>query len=244
MWQDESGGFMCCTIELLGIFKKMSEHVESYLSEVQSRATLQQSDREKLRLAVCLSEEQLRKMDSTLKRTTAFMKKLKNVAAAQESTILADLDKINLSKFVEEMANSIADAKIKTSDIATVVNICVQLSSLYADFPSILLAELKKILPIRRSDKITNPSKLRIDLRLLAELCLHGVFAKEGVQLLGSTLSYITHTDKTDHYNVPILLPLCKSLSADIFGVHPYSIQQVRFLFFRIVFNILQCLQY
>lgn len=64
------------------------------------------------------------------------------------------------------MANSIAEAKIKVSDVQAVVTICVQLSSLYAEFPSLLLAELKKVLPTKRSDKIANPSKLRLDLRL------------------------------------------------------------------------------
>uniref|UniRef100_A0A914ZPX4 MIF4G domain-containing protein n=2 Tax=Parascaris univalens TaxID=6257 RepID=A0A914ZPX4_PARUN len=205
---------------------EMSEHVKAYLNEVESRARAQLGDRELLRSSSPLGEDQLRKMDSTLKRTTAFMKKLKNISAAQEAAISSDLEKINLSKFVEEMANSIAEAKIKVSDVQAVVAICVQLSSLYAEFPSLLLAELKKVLPTKRSDKIANPSKLRLDLRLLCELCLHGVFAKDGVQVLGSAISYLTLTDKSEHINVPILLSLCKSLGADVFGLHPYSIKQ------------------
>lgn len=67
-------------------------------------------------------------------------------------------------------------------------------------------------------------------LRLLCELCLHGVFAKDGVQVLGSTISYLTLTDKSEHVNVPILLSLCKALGADVFGLHPYSIKQVSFV--------------
>ncbi|VDM36735.1 unnamed protein product [Toxocara canis] len=204
----------------------MSKPVEAYVAEVEQRAGAQLASRERLRSATPLSEEQLRKMDSTLKRTTAFMKKLKNIGSAQQTAILADLDKVNLSKFVEEMARCIVDAKIKLSDVQSVVTICVQLSSLYAEFPLLLLTELKKILPTKRLDKIANPSKLRLDLRLLSELCLHGVFAKEGIHLLGSTVSYLTLTDKSDHFNVPILLSLCKALGPDIFGLYPYSIQQ------------------
>uniref|UniRef100_A0A914RIE4 Vesicle transport protein USE1 n=1 Tax=Parascaris equorum TaxID=6256 RepID=A0A914RIE4_PAREQ len=72
----------------------MSEHVKAYLNEVESRARAQLGDRELLRSSSPLGEDQLRKMDSTLKRTTAFMKKLKNISAAQEAAISSDLEKV------------------------------------------------------------------------------------------------------------------------------------------------------
>ncbi|EJW72426.1 hypothetical protein WUBG_16667, partial [Wuchereria bancrofti] len=61
---------------------------------------------------------------------------------------------------------------------------------------------------------------------LLAELCLHGVFGKEGVQLLGSAVSFLTLTDRTEHINIPILLPFCKVMNVDLLGLHPYSMKQ------------------
>lgn len=66
--------------------------------------------------------------------------------------------------------------------------------------------------------------------RLLAELCLHGVFGKEGIQLLGSTLSYLTLTDRVEHLNVPVLLPFCKTLNVDLLGLHSYSMKQVGYV--------------
>ncbi|KAK6110548.1 MIF4G domain family protein [Brugia pahangi] len=205
----------------------MEERLRTYIKEVENRMKCQLDDRKKLKDAVPLSEEQLRKMDSALKRTTAFMKKLKNIGCIQLASILQDVDKVNLSKFVEEMTTTIAEAKIKYSEVQSVVTVCVHLSCYYSEFSSLLFMEFRKLLPSKRSDRIQNPSKLRVDIRLLAELCLHGVFGKEGVQLLGSAVSFLTLTDRTEHINIPILLPFCKVMNVDLLGLHPYSMKQV-----------------
>ncbi|VDK63372.1 unnamed protein product [Onchocerca ochengi] len=204
----------------------VDERLQTYIQEVENREQCQLDDRKKLEDAVPFSEGQLRKMDSTLKRTTAFMKKLKNIGCVQLASILQDIDKINLSKFVEEMAMTIAEAKIKYNEVQAVVTVCVHLSCYYSEFSPLLLLEFRKLLPLKRNDKIQNPSKLRVDIRLLGELCLHGVFGKEGVQLLGSAVSFLTLTDKTEHINIPILLPFCKTMNVDLFGLHPYSMKQ------------------
>lgn len=73
--------------------------------------------------------------------------------------------KVNLSKFVEEIAKTIAEAKIKYGDVQSVVTISVRLACCYAEFSSLLLPEFRKVLPVKRSDKIQNPSKLRVDIR-------------------------------------------------------------------------------
>ncbi|VDN16986.1 unnamed protein product [Gongylonema pulchrum] len=184
--------------------KAAEERVRAYVQEVESRVASQLADRKAVEDSVPLSEDQLRRLDSTLKRTTAFMKKLKNIGSG----------------------HTIADAKIKYNDVKEVVSICVKLKCYYAEFSSLLLLELRKLMPVKRSDKIQNPSKLRVDIRLLTELCLHGVFAKEGLQLLGSVLSYLTITDKSDHLNLPILLPFCKVSSVDLLGLHSFPVKQ------------------
>lgn len=70
------------------------ERLRTYVQEVENRMKCQLDDRKKLEDAVPLSETQLRKMDSTLKRTTAFLKKLKNIGCMQLSSILQDVDKV------------------------------------------------------------------------------------------------------------------------------------------------------
>lgn len=43
------------------------------------------------------------------------------------------------------------------------------------------------------------------------------------MQLLGSSLAYIINTDKTEHVNVSILLPLCRSVLFDMTGLMPLA---------------------
>lgn len=77
----------------------MEERLRTHVEEVKNRVKCQLDDRKKLESAVPLSEEQLRKMDSALKRTTAFMKKLKNIGCIQLSSILQDIDKVSYPFF-------------------------------------------------------------------------------------------------------------------------------------------------
>lgn len=120
----------------------------------------------------------------------------KGLNATTVASTLPDLSKLNLSKFIEEIAQAIAETKMKVSDIGPVVDFCVELALRYGDFsnfyivsssasfPETLLSELKKNLPLKKVDKVTNPAKLRIDFRFLCELVACGVLGKDGLQVL------------------------------------------------------------
>lgn len=73
------------------------EHVQSYIAEAEARSIAQLNDRALISDAIPLAEDCLRKMDSTLKRTTAFMKKLRNLNTAQYDAIIADLEKVKIT---------------------------------------------------------------------------------------------------------------------------------------------------
>lgn len=60
---------------------------------------------------------------------------------------------------------AIAETKIKNSEVPSVTQLCVAICCRYASFSELLLAEMKKNLPQKKSDKIANPAKLKIDLR-------------------------------------------------------------------------------
>ncbi|KAJ1356723.1 hypothetical protein KIN20_014467 [Parelaphostrongylus tenuis] len=79
----------------------------------------------------------------------------------------------------------------------------------------------QKGLPLKRADKVLNPSKLRIDVRLLCELILCGVVGRDGLQTLGATLSYICVTDKGEHLYVGLLCSLCRVVGWQIAGIVP-----------------------
>ncbi|KAI6216020.1 hypothetical protein M3Y94_00454100 [Aphelenchoides besseyi] len=155
------------------------------------------------------------------------MKRVKNIGTTvTPESLLPELAKLNLSKFVDEIASSVCDAKIKVEELPSLVEFCVKAGSMYATFAENLIIELRKRVPTKRSDKIANASKLRVDLKFIAELILNGVLKTEGLQLIGSLLSYLTNTDKQEHVNVPILLPFCQTNLFECSAMIPLSCQR------------------
>ncbi|KAK9911705.1 hypothetical protein M0R45_035600 [Rubus argutus] len=66
----------------------------------------------------------LRTLDSSIKRNTAVIKKLKQINEEQREGLMDDLRGVNLSKFVSEAVTAICDAKLRSSDIQAAVQIC------------------------------------------------------------------------------------------------------------------------
>ncbi|KAK1584386.1 hypothetical protein Q3G72_032507 [Acer saccharum] len=59
----------------------------------------------------------LRTLDSSIKRNTAIIKKLKQLNEEQREGLMDELRSANLSKFVSEAVTTICDAKLRSSDI-------------------------------------------------------------------------------------------------------------------------------
>ena len=74
--------------------------------------------------------------------------------------------------------------------------------------------------------QLSNPSKLRVDLRLFAELVAVGVFTdKEGLPVLANQLTWLTQNDKNEHNNLSIILSFCKHCGDDYAGLLPRKIR-------------------
>lgn len=84
----------------------------------------------------------LRTLDSSIKRNTAVIKKLKQINEEQRESLMDDLRSVNLSKFVSEAVTAICDAKLRSSDIQAAVqvhvdlNCCILYNTNYCFFPS------------------------------------------------------------------------------------------------------------
>ncbi|KAH1232625.1 Regulator of nonsense transcripts UPF2 [Glycine max] len=63
----------------------------------------------------------LRTLDSSIKRNTAVIKKLKQINEEQREALMDELRSVNLSKFVSEAVAAICDAKLRSSDIQAAV---------------------------------------------------------------------------------------------------------------------------
>ncbi|XP_061975428.1 regulator of nonsense transcripts UPF2-like [Populus nigra] len=122
----------------------------------------------------------LRTLDSSIKRNTAVIKKLKQINEEQREGLMEELRNVNLSKFVSEAVTSICDAKLRTSDIQAAVQICSLLHQRYKDFsPSLVQGLLKVFFPVKSGedldvDKNSKAMKKRSTLKLLLELFFVG----------------------------------------------------------------------
>ncbi|XP_017055952.1 regulator of nonsense transcripts 2 [Drosophila ficusphila] len=173
-------------------------------------------------------EEYFAKLDSNLKKNTAFVKKLKLFTATQLESILRELSALNLSKYISEICAALAEAKLKMTDVPAVVTLASRLHCTYADFDAHFLEAWQKALNIKASEKIANPSKLRVDLRLFAELVSSGVIQmKPGLAQLGVVLVHLIAQDKDDHSNFSIILSFCRHCGEEYAGLVPQKMQQL-----------------
>uniref|UniRef100_A0A1I8BB39 LisH domain-containing protein ARMC9 n=1 Tax=Meloidogyne hapla TaxID=6305 RepID=A0A1I8BB39_MELHA len=204
----------------------MTSMYAQWIVEMTKLAETRERNIKTLKESQPFDEQRLRSLDATLKKVTAFTKKLKNISTSTIYQLLPDLDKLNLSKYLDEIAANICEAKIKIADLNALVDFNVKVSSLYKEFSMYLLNEFKKQMPSKKGDKVENPSKLRVDLRFFTELLLNGIFGREGLQLLGSVLAFLVNTDKQEHLNTSVLMPFCKAHFFPITGILPFSVQK------------------
>ncbi|KAE9608234.1 putative up-frameshift suppressor 2 [Lupinus albus] len=129
----------------------------------------------------------LRTLDSSIKRNTAVIKKLKQINEEQRDALMDELRGVNLSKFVTEAVAAICDAKLRSSDIQAAVQICSLLHQRYKDFvPSLIQGLLKVFSPGKPgdesdADKNLKAMKKRSSLKLLLELYFVGVIEDGGI---------------------------------------------------------------
>ncbi|XP_069942909.1 regulator of nonsense transcripts 2 isoform X2 [Cherax quadricarinatus] len=199
----------------------------SYIQEAEERLAKKAELRlQNLAMAKDRPELNTAMLDSSLKKNTAFIKKLKNLTESQHDSLIRDLQSLNLTKYVSEVAQAVVEAKLKMSDINTAVHLCSLLHQRYHDFASTLLENWQKVLSPKKEEKNNNMSKLRVDLRLYAELIAAGIFApKEGLPLLGNVLTTLVTSDKEEHQNISVLLTFCRHCGEDYMGLVPRKIR-------------------
>ncbi|CAN8284822.1 unnamed protein product [Cochlearia groenlandica] len=123
----------------------------------------------------------LRTLDSSIKRNTAVIKKLKQINEELREGLMEDLRGVNLSKFVSEAVTAICESKLKSSDIQAAVQICSLLHQRYKEFsPSLTQGLLKVFFPGKTGDDLdadrnSKAMKKRSTLKLLLELYYVGV---------------------------------------------------------------------
>ncbi|KAK2893136.1 hypothetical protein Q8A67_013124 [Cirrhinus molitorella] len=166
------------------------------------------------------------RLDSSLKKNTAFVKKLRTLTEQQRGSLSQDFDSLNLSKYIGEAVSSMVEAKLKISDVGCAVHLCSLFHQRYADFAPLLLAAWKRHFEARKEEKAPNVSKLRTDLRFIAELTIVGLFTdKEGLSLIYEQLKNIIAADRETHTHVSVIISFCKHCGDDIAGLVPRKVK-------------------
>ena len=199
----------------------MAERIE----RMNAKLALQSSNRnvESLRL----DDTQMKKLDSSIKKVTAFIKRLKMLTESQKDTLSREMAQLNLSKYLSEVAAAFTEAKLKMNDLSCALSLCSQVHQNYADFAPLFYEQWQKLLNLKKDEKIANPSKLRVDLRFFAELVTIGILPeKEALSLLGNQLTVMTTFDK-EHANIAIISSFCKHCGEDFADLVPLRIQQL-----------------
>lgn len=199
--------------------------LDAYVAELTSKIEAKAALRAENMSCVRPPEEFFTKLDSSLKKNTAFVKKLKQFTAGQLDGFLKDMASLNLTKYISEVSAALGEAKLKLTDVGAAVTFCSKLHRIYAEFAGNFFEIWQKVLSMKPGEKAANASKLRVDLKFFAELLSAGIFTnKMGLPLLGTTLTNLIAQDKEDHSNLSIILSFCKHCGEEYAGLVPKSI--------------------
>ncbi|VDK20958.1 unnamed protein product [Taenia asiatica] len=197
--------------------------LSDYMSEVDEKLTMKSDLLRENNAAVnnWPDERFFSKKDSTLKKNTAFVKKIRNLTESSKESLLKDFEGLNLSKYVAEVATAVTEPKVKMTDIPFMLRLCSLMHRRYSDFSSLLLDAWKKVFSQQKTEKAPNLSKLRVDLVFFADSITVGVLPEnDSVRLLALQLTQLTNGDK-NFVNISIVSSFVKACGDDWAGLIP-----------------------
>lgn len=210
------------------IEKKERDELNAYIAELNAKIEQKNKMRNENLNCVRPGESYFSKLDSSLKKNTAFVKKLKQFTTPQLDSLLKDMSTLNLTKYISEVSSALSEAKIKLTDVNAAIAFSSELHKVYADFSSAFFENWQKILNLKAGEKFQNVSKLRVDLKFFAELVSVGIFSnKQGLPLLGNTLTNMIAQDKDGFNNLSIILSFCRHCGEEYAGLTPKNILQL-----------------
>uniref|UniRef100_A0A1B6LTA5 MIF4G domain-containing protein n=1 Tax=Graphocephala atropunctata TaxID=36148 RepID=A0A1B6LTA5_9HEMI len=167
---------------------------------------------------------EIAKRDSSIKKNSSFIKKMRNLGAPQIDLLVAECHSLNLSKYLSEAASAIVEAKIKFTDIPSAVLLCTEINCTYPEFARPLQDEFIKVLAVNKDEPVANANRLRVELCFYAELSLCGIIpARLSLPVLGTTLTALSQ-DKTFN-TLSLILSFCKHCGPDFAGLVPRRIR-------------------
>lgn len=209
----------------------LRQQVTSYLTERQDRLKQRQELREqniqaeKTRPNAEQQQAAMTRLDSSIKRIPPFIKRLRTLTEQQRDALCRDMQGLNLTRYISEVATALTEAKLKMSDVWTSVQICSLLHQRYPDFSTTLYDNWLKVL--QKETLADNLSKVRVDLRLYAELItVHVLPIQQSINHLLSILTTLINNDK-DFSNLTILISFCRLCGEDYADIFSNKIRKL-----------------
>ena len=123
-------------------------------------------------------EAALKLRDSSIKRNTSLMKKLRGITDDGLDALLKELRGTNLSKYVSEAAAALAEGRHKASAAWAAVEVASELHQTYAEFGAECARGLARLVPAAgaaaagEGGEPLPPLQRRLKLRILTDLLL------------------------------------------------------------------------
>ncbi|CAF3380022.1 unnamed protein product [Rotaria socialis] len=169
---------------------------------------------EKTRLNAEQQQAAMTRLDSSIKRIPPFIKRLRTLTEQQRDALYRDMQALNLTRYISEVATALTEAKLKMTDVWTSVQMCSLLHQRYPDFSMSLYENWLKVL--QKETLTDNLSKVRVDLRLYAELVtVHVLPINQSINHLLTILNALMNNDK-DFSNLTILISFCRLCDENI----------------------------
>lgn len=182
-------------------------------------------------------ETELRKLDGSVKRNSAYVKKLRSGGLVDEqcNALISELELLNATKYVAEVASAIAEARLgRAADVSAAVRLCAAMHARYEEFSKTLATELVKqfkealqpLPPAAGSGpsavaaaEAQRQARQRGVVRLMLELFLAGV-TQDPVPPLAAFRQLAQSDSATGGFaNLPVVVAFVRSAAEDVFGI-------------------------
>lgn len=126
------------------------------------------------------NEKAKQQLKSDLKKSNAFVKKLKLINADGIQQCIKDTESLNLNLFVSEIVSGIVATTFKATDVSHMVKLCVCLHQKYEEFGDPLITGVKQaIITLPSEDDQDAGKRKRIQIRFIVELFQAGFFSDD-----------------------------------------------------------------
>ncbi|RLN87580.1 hypothetical protein BBJ28_00005886 [Nothophytophthora sp. Chile5] len=186
------------------------------------------------------------KLKSDIKKSSAFVKKLKLLSESNAESVLKDVEELNLTRYVSECVAALAEAPLKLADLPAAVRAASLLHQRYEDFASGMVRTLVGVFESSYgSEDKSKMVKRRLILRMLSELYLAGVF--DDVQVVAQLIQRVARREQgssaskqrgkgnmslgssaaSQQLEVPLLVTFAKSVGVEFLGVQPKKFKEL-----------------